>query len=468
MIAIIGMAVMGQNLALNIAGKGFPVTVFNRTTETTERFFRERVNGVPIRPTSTLEECIQSLEKPRRVMLMVKAGQAVDTFCQKLYSLLGPGDVIIDGGNSHFTDTNRRVLEAERRGLFYLGTGISGGEEGALSGPSIMPGGHRDAYEAVQNILEKSAAQAEDGPCCTYLGPESAGHFVKMVHNGIEYAFMQAIAECYDLLSRGCGLPAGEIGDIFHEWNATESLGSYLVEITWKILKHRDQETGQPLIDLISDQAEQKGTGKWSSQAALDLGVPIPAITASVVARTLSSYVGFRKMGTTIYQPPVFTFPPRAKLIDSLGHALFLAQTTAFSEGMHLLAEASREFAYRLPLSEVPRIWKGGCIIRSRLLKRFQSAFASQNTTLLIHSPEFRDDISRALDPLREVVATAIYAGIPAPLFSASLGYLDGFCSQRLPSSLIQAQRDFFGAHAFRRIDREGIFHEQWGERDSG
>jgi len=462
-IGIIGMAVMGQNLALNIARKGFKVAVFNRTASRTEELMK-RVREEEIVPTYNLKEFVNSLKRPRKVMLMVKAGPAVDEFIDKLLEFLEPGDLIIDGGNSFYQDTERRIKEVEERGLLFLGTGISGGEYGALHGPSIMPGGHQEGYALVREIFEKAAAQVEDGPCCTYLGPRSAGHFVKMVHNGIEYAFMQAIAEAYDLLRKVYRLSSEEIGKIFKEFNQSE-IASYLIEITAAIFKTKDPETQKPLVELILDQAEQKGTGKWTSQTAFDFGVPTPVINQSVIARTISSFKKERVHFASLWKnheisPVDFDDQHKEKIKD----ALFVSMIAAFSEGLHLLKVASQEMQYGLNLPEVVRIWKGGCILRAQILGQIQEALQKGEEEILFFSPSFLDEIKKRVSKLREIVALATEKEIPIPVLNSSLTYLDSWKSENLPANLIQAQRDFFGAHTYRRIDKEGVFHTIWEE----
>lgn len=468
-IGVIGMAVMGQNLALNIARKGFSTAVFNRTTAVTEKFHQERVQGEPVFPAKTMEEFVALLEPPRKVLLMVKAGEAVDAFIGKLILLLQKGDLLIDAGNSHFTDTDRRIAEAEKQGFLFLGTGVSGGEAGALHGPSIMPGGHERGYLLAGPILEQAAAQVDGGACCAYLGPRSAGHFVKMVHNGIEYAFMQALAEGYDLLHKVGGISTSRCADIFGEWNTRENLASYLTEITAAVLSHHDEDTGKPLVELILDQAEQKGTGKWTTQTALDLGVPTPLINQAVMARSLSSYSGKRKSLSSLYPTPLPVSndsPDKDELIKDLEQALFLAQVCAFSEGFQLLESASGEFGYGLDLSTVARIWKGGCIIRSALLPHIEHAYSKLHPPLLLADPVLVPRIREALPPLRKVVALAAHHGVPVPCLGAALFSLDSWGAGILPTNLIQAQRDYFGAHTFRRRDKEGVFHEQWEKGD--
>jgi 6-phosphogluconate dehydrogenase len=462
-IGIVGLAVMGQNLALNMARKGFNVAVFNRTASRTQDFVKERVKDETIFPAYEVEEFLSLLAPPRRVMLMVKAGQPVDDFIQLFAPHLSSGDLIMDGGNSYYRDTDRRTKEAEDKGFLYLGVGISGGEYGALHGPSIMPGGHQEGYLMVKDILEKAAAQAEDGPCCTYLGPGSAGHFVKMVHNGIEYAFMQSIAECYHLLREVEELPAPSIGQIFEEWNKSEDLNSYLVEITAQVLQYIDPDTGKPLVDLILDQAEQKGTGKWASQVALDLGIPTPTINQSVIARNLSSFKEERKRISALF--PREEAEKSDALSLHLEKALFLSELAAFCEGFHMLQEASSEFSYNLNLSEVARIWKGGCILQARLLNRIQEAL-KEEPGLLFTSPLFLEKVKDYLPSLRQACTLALRGGIPVPALSASLSYFDSWKREWLPANLTQAQRDFFGAHTYRRIDREGVFHTIWQKEE--
>jgi len=465
-IAIIGMAVMGQNLALNIASRGYSVMVYNRTPSKTEDLLRRKANHDRIIPANHLEDLVTSLKKPRKVMLMVKAGEPVDEFITQLTPLLEQGDLLIDGGNSYFKDTERREEEAENRGLLFLGTGISGGEEGALRGPSIMPGGHRAGYDLVKDIFLKSAAETVDGPCCTYLGQGGAGHFVKMVHNGIEYAMMELIAESYDLLRKVFKMNPPGIAEVFERWNDDDNLNSYLFEITTKILRRRDPETGYYLIDLISDQAEQKGTGKWTSQVSFDFGIPIPLINQAVVARTLSSLQETRlRLSKKYYKKtPDFPVPVSDEWLAHLSDALYIGILCAFNEGMHLLSAASREKDWNLPLSEIVRIWKGGCILRTRLLNRIQPAFSDQTLEILLESPQFISDIRKKAISLRKTTMLGIEHQIPLPAFHAALSSIDGWTSSLLPANLIQAQRDYFGAHTYRRIDREGIFHTHWEE----
>lgn len=459
---IIGLAVMGQNLALNIARKGFKVAVFNRTAARTREFCETKVKNEPILPTYDLSEFVAALSRPRKILLMVKAGEAVDEFLKSLFPLLEEGDLVIDGGNSFFRDTDRRLKEAESRGLLFLGMGISGGEYGALHGPSLMPGGHKKGYELVRGILERAAAQVADGPCCTYLGPGSCGHFVKMVHNGIEYAFMGAIAEVYDILRKVFGLSAEEAAGVFQEFNSLPFLNSYLVEITEKVLRYRDPETGRPLVDCILDAAEQKGTGKWTAQVALDFGIPTPTIAQSVMARSLSSFKNKRVQIASLLPSPQAKSSWSSESFNSLANALYLAELAAFSEGFHLLREASQTLGYNLNLPEIARIWKGGCILRALLLERIQKALSTPDAPLLFATEEFRSDVAEKLPDLRKVCTLGVEYGVPLSVLSSALAYFDSWRSALLPANLIQAQRDYFGAHTFRRVDREGVFHIEW------
>jgi 6-phosphogluconate dehydrogenase len=462
-IGLVGLAVMGQNLVLNIERNGYCVAVYNRTTAT----MREFVDAHPGRDLvacETLEELVASLEAPRKILLMVKAGSPVDAVIEQIRPLLEPGDLLIDGGNSHFKDTERRSAELEADGILYIGTGVSGGEEGALWGPSIMPGGQRPAWEMIQPIFEAIAARADDGePCVSYIGPRGSGHYVKMVHNGIEYGDMQLIAEAYDFLHRGLALSADELHEVFAEWNEQE-LESYLIEITAGIFARLDDETGKPLLDLILDEAQQKGTGKWTSQDALDLGAPIPTINSAVVSRIISAFKGERTAASELISGPEILFEgERAAMIANVGHALYAAKICSYAQGFALLRAASAEYDYRLDYGELARIWRAGCIIRARLLEDIREAFA-QNSKLtnLLLDPAFRQAVESRQMALRRVVQAAIGMGIPVSALSASLAYFDAYRTARLPANLTQAQRDYFGAHTYRRIDREGAFHTDW------
>ncbi|HOP25210.1 MAG TPA: NADP-dependent phosphogluconate dehydrogenase, partial [Defluviitoga sp.] len=459
-IGVVGMAVMGQNLALNIESKGYKVAVYNRDHDKTKKFIEERASNKNILGTYTYEELAKSLNRPRKIMLMVKAGKPVDDVIEQLLPNLEKGDIIIDGGNSHYKDTNRRFKYLQEKGIRFLGTGISGGEYGALHGPSIMPGGDKFAYEEMKDIFEAIAAKTEDGPCVAYLGPSSSGHYVKMVHNGIEYAIMELISEAYDIMRKVFRLSADEMHEIFKKWNDEHK--SYLMEITYKILEWKDEETGKPLVDVILDSAQQKGTGKWSVQDALDLNISIPTINAAVNARTLSAIKHERLEIGNIFDTPVNN-SLNNDFINSVRDALYIATIIAYAEGMKLLQVASSEYGYGLDLSEVARIWEDGCIIRSALLKPIQKSFKSKpNLVNLIISEEFRKDFENRIPKLREVVSEIKKIGIPIPAFASALDYFDGLRSKELPANLIQAQRDFFGAHTYQRKDKEGIFHTEW------
>jgi 6-phosphogluconate dehydrogenase len=470
-VGLIGLAVMGQNLALNIESKGFSVAVYNRTEARTREFMEGPAAGRNVHPTFSVEELASSLETPRKVILMVQAGTPVDQVIEQLRPHLSPGDVILDGGNSYFRDTERRVRELEGTGIHYLGVGISGGEEGALKGPSIMPGGPKEAYPLVEPILTKIAAQVEDGPCSTYIGPGGAGHFVKMAHNGCEYAIMQSIAEVYDLLAHGVGLEPGELASVFAEWNETE-LGSYLVEITAKVLAEVDSETGKPLVDVILDKAGQKGTGKWTSQTALDLGVPLPSIDAAMSARYISALKEQRiEAAQVLHGPADRPTVEKGAMIESCRRALYASMIVAFAQTLALIAEASKEYAYDIDISEVARIWKGGCIIRAKVLDLIQESFqgaggGEAGLPNLLLDPVIANDLNRLQGGWRLTVLTARAYGLPCPALSASLDYFESYRQERLPANLIQGLRDFFGAHTYERVDKPGIFHTEWPPTD--
>lgn len=459
-IAVVGMAVMGQNLALNMESKGFIVSVYNRHSEKTQRFVEERARNKNIVGTYNIKELVDSLKTPRKIMLMVKAGTPVDSVIEELLPYLEEGDIIIDGGNSYYKDTDRRSEYLSQKHIRFLGTGVSGGEYGALHGPSIMPGGDKSAYEEVKEILEATAAKTQDGPCVTYLGPKSSGHYVKMVHNGIEYAIMELISEAYDIMRKVFKLSPKEMSNLFKEWN--EEHQSYLMEITYKILDWVDEETGKPIVDVILDSAKQKGTGKWSVQDALDLNISIPTINAAVNARTLSSIKEERIKIEKIYKTTIES-NLKEDFIYSLKNALFIATVIAYAEGMKLLQVASNEYGYNLELSEVARIWEDGCIIRSALLKPIQKSFKNDPHLInLIISNEFKNEFQNRIPELRKVVSEIKKANIPIPAFSSALDYFDGLSSKELPANLIQAQRDYFGAHTYERRDKEGVFHTEW------
>jgi 6-phosphogluconate dehydrogenase len=458
-LGVIGLGVMGRNLALNAEGRGFSVAVFNRSTERTKAFAAEHP-ARRIVPALGLPEFVAALVPPRKILLMVKAGPPTDTVLSELLPLLDRGDVVVDGGNAHDEDTERRLETARALGVHYLGAGISGGAEGALHGPSIMPGGSEEAYAIAGPVLETIAAQGPEGTCCAYLGPGSAGHYVKTVHNGIEYAIMQALAEAYDLMARGLGLPPDGIADVFDGWNRGE-LASYLVEITATILRTIDPGTGDPLVESILDAAAQKGTGKWSSQSALDLGSPAPTIAAAVFARILSSLKDERVAAERVLAGP----PVRSGdlSIDDVHGATLLTMIGAFAQGFRQLRGASNERGYGLDLAEVARIWTAGCVIRAKLLGPIRSAFLeSPELRFLILAEPFRSTWGEHQTGLRRAVVYAHRNGIPVPAMSSALEAFDAYRTGRLPANLIQAQRDFFGAHTYERVDRDGSFHTDW------
>ncbi len=465
---VIGLAVMGENIALNIERNGFPISVYNRTASVTERFMKDRAEGKNVFGAATLEDFVASLERPRRILVMVKAGAAVDAVLEQLSALLEDGDIVIDGGNSNWQDTERRAKESAGRPYSFFGMGVSGGEEGALWGPSMMPGGDRAAYDELSPILEKIAAKTDSGACVAYCGRGSAGHFVKMVHNGIEYGDMQLIAESYDLLSALGGVESGlEQQAIFSNWNGGE-LQSFLIEITSRIVGHADRETGEGLlIDKIKDAAGQKGTGKWTTISALELGVPVPTITAAVDARIVSSMRDERLKAAnrlTGSAPPAGGLRvDRERFVSDVRNALYASKICSYAQGMALLRAASEAHDYAIDLGEVARIWKGGCIIRAAFLDDITKAF-KRNPGLvnLLLDEFFANALSEREEALRRVVSLACGHGLPVPAMAASLAYYDSYRRARLPAYLIQAQRDYFGAHTFERIDMEGTFHEDW------
>ncbi|WP_175955089.1 NADP-dependent phosphogluconate dehydrogenase [Burkholderia sp. BCC0405] len=464
-IGVIGLAVMGRNLALNIESRGYAVSVYNRSREKTDELIAE-FPGRNLVPTYTLEAFVASLETPRRILMMVKAGEATDATIAALKPLLEKGDVLIDGGNTHFTDTIRRNQELAQSGLHFIGTGVSGGEEGALRGPSIMPGGQRDAYDLVEPILKQIAAKApSDGePCVAYMGPDGAGHYVKMVHNGIEYGDMQLIAESYAVLKDVAGLTNDELGAVYTEWNQGE-LDSYLIEITSKIFGKKDEETGKHLVDVILDRAAQKGTGKWTSQNALDLGVPLPLITESVFARVLSSLKTERVAASKILSGPVAApfDGDRAAFIEAVRRALYLSKVISYAQGFAQLRTASEEYGWNLDLGTIAKIFRAGCIIRARFLQKITDAYAKDPALAnLLLDPYFKDIAANYQASLRDVVVAAVKAGVPVPAFASAVAYFDSYRSERLPANLVQAQRDFFGAHTFERTDKPGSFHANW------
>jgi 6-phosphogluconate dehydrogenase len=465
-IAVTGLAVMGQNLARNIARRGFPVAVHNRSESRTKQLIERYGHEGDFTAASTPEELVAALERPRRIVIMVKAGAPVDAVIDELVPLLDEGDILIDGGNSLFEDTRRRGTALEKHGIRFIGAGISGGEEGALNGPSIMPGGQPEAYAVVEPILTTIAAQVDGTPCCAHIGPDGAGHYVKMAHNGIEYADMQLIAEAYDLLTHGAGLSAPEISEVFQQWNEGD-LESFLIEITAKVLAHTDASTGKPLVDVILDEAEQKGTGRWTAQSALELGVPVTAITEAVYARALSARKEQRVTASKILPGPSGGTAPEG-FVDAIRDALYASKVVAYAQGFEQMRAASEEYGWNVDPGTLATIWRGGCIIRARFLDRIKDAYERdpQLANLLLDD-YFRDAVAGAQDAWRKVLRTAVDLGVPTPAFSASLAYYDGFRRDRGPASLIQGLRDYFGAHTYRRTDREGTFHTLWSEDGS-
>ena len=461
---VVGLGVMGASLARNIESKGFPVVGYDLDAKKTSAFLEGPAKGKSIIGVDRPEKLMEALERPRRVLMMVPAGPPVDSVIAHLKPHLEEGDILIDGGNSYFVDTDRRCDELEAAGFRFVGSGVSGGEEGALLGPAIMPGGPREAWEALAPIFRAIAAKAEDGaPCVEYMGPRGAGHYVKMVHNGIEYGDMQLIAETYDLLHRGAGMSAPDIAGVFREWNAGE-LRSYLVEITAKILDRIDEETAKPIVDVILDEAQQKGTGKWMSQNAFDIGAPIPTVNAAVEARILSALKTERVTASRVLRGPL---PDgrgdRARLISAARQALYASKITSYAQGMAQLRIASKEYGYGIDLASVAKIWRAGCIIRASLLEDIRRAFAREPGLVnLLLDDAFRDAMAQRQEGWRHFVQAAIGAGIPVPAMAGSLAYYDSYRSDRLPANLTQGQRDFFGAHTYRRVDRDGVFHTDW------
>jgi 6-phosphogluconate dehydrogenase len=462
-IGVIGLAVMGKNLALNIESKGYSVAVYNRSREKTDEFLKE-AQGKNIVGTYSIEEFVNALEKPRKILLMVKAGAPTDATIEQLKPYLEKGDILIDGGNTYFKDTQRRNKELAELGIHFIGTGVSGGEEGALKGPSIMPGGQKEAHELVRPIFEAIAAKVDGEPCTTYIGPDGAGHYVKMVHNGIEYGDMQLIAEAYFLLKHVLGLNAQELHEVFAEWNKGE-LNSYLIEITADIFTKIDEETGKPLVDVILDKAGQKGTGKWTSQNALDLGVPLPIITESVFARFISAMKDERvKASKLLSGPAVKPFEgDRSHFIEAVRRALYMSKICSYAQGFAQMKAASDEYNWDLQYGNIAMIFRGGCIIRAQFLQKIKEAYDrdSQLPNLLL-DPYFKEIVENYQEALREMIAIAVMRGIPVPAFSSALAYYDSYRMETLPANLIQAQRDYFGAHTYERVDKEGIFHTEW------
>jgi 6-phosphogluconate dehydrogenase len=497
-IGVTGLGVMGRNLARNFARHGYAVALHNRTASRTTDIITQFGHEGTFAPAQTAEEFVASLERPRRVLIMVNAGAATDAVIDEFAPLLEPGDMLIDGGNAHFHDTRRREAKLRERRLHFVGMGVSGGEEGALHGPSIMPGGSNESYQALGPMLETISAHVDGVPCCTHIGPDGAGHFVKMVHNGIEYADMQLIAEAYDLLRHGLGFEPARIAEIFRTWNAGR-LNSYLIEITAEVLAHTDAATGQPFVDIVLDQAEQKGTGRWTVQDALDLGVPVSGIAEAVFARSLSGHADLRRAArdlpgprrpsdqatvprrpsdqatvprrpsdqATVPRRPLdqAAVPQPAEFADQVEQALYASKLVSYAQGWNMIDVGSREYDWNIDLGQMATIWRGGCIIRAKFLDRIRAAYqANPELPTLLADEEFGKDLAAAQYAWRNVLATAVRLGIPAPGFSAALSYYDALRAERLPAALIQGLRDFFGAHTYRRTDRPGTFHTLWAQ----
>jgi 6-phosphogluconate dehydrogenase len=471
---LIGLAVMGENLALNVESRGYSIAVYNRTTEKVDNLIAGRAGGKRFVGCHSVEELVSSLAKPRKVMMLVKAGPAVDALIDNLIPLLDEGDVIIDGGNTHFTDTERRTKYVEEKGLLYIGTGVSGGEEGALKGPSMMPGGSEKAWPLVKPIFQSISAKVgpnNDIPCCEWVGPRGAGHYVKMVHNGIEYGDMQLICEAYFLLKHALGLTNDELYEVFAEWNRGD-LKSYLIEITRDIFSVKDPDGEGELVDKIMDTAGAKGTGKWMSQLALDLGVPSTLVTEAVYARSLSAAKEERVRASSVLQGPSGSFDgDRKEFIEQVRQALYASKIVSYAQGYVQLREAAKEHGWPLNFGEIALLWRGGCIIRAVFLERIKEAFdRDADLENLLVDPFFTEAVHQAQDAWRNVVKTGVDLGIPMPAFTTALAYYDGYRRDRLPANLLQAQRDYFGAHTFNRTDKEGVFHAEWiqDRRDPG
>ncbi|MEU8319074.1 NADP-dependent phosphogluconate dehydrogenase [Nonomuraea sp. NPDC048881] len=465
-IGVTGLATMGRNLARNLARHGYAVAVHNRTTARTQQLVREFGGEGTFVPAEELAAFVASLKRPRRAIIMVKAGPGTDAVIDQLAELMEPGDMIVDGGNAHFQDTRRREAALRERGIHFVGTGISGGEEGALLGPSIMPGGSKESWEALGPILQDISAKVDGVPCAVHVGPDGAGHFVKMVHNGIEYSDMQLIAESYDLLRQALGATPAELAEVFREWNRGD-LDSYLIEITAEVLEQVDAATGKPFVDVVVDQAEQKGTGRWTVQSALDLGVPVTGIAEAVFARALSGHPEQRAAAASLEGPRLSGVGGR-ELIEDVRQALYASKIVAYAQGFDQIAAASEEYGWDVDPGAMATIWRGGCIIRAKFLDRIRAAYdADRRLPTLLADPTFAAALNAAQDAWRRVVTTAVRIGVPTPGFSSALAYYDGLRRDRLPAALVQGLRDYFGAHTYHRVDREGAFHTDWsGDRD--
>ena len=463
-IGVTGLAVMGSNIARNFARHGYTVALHNRSIAKTDALIENHGGDGDFIRTETMAEFAAALERPRRALIMVKAGDATDAVIEELAGVMEPGDVIIDGGNSLYTDTIRREAAMSARGLNFVGAGISGGEEGALNGPSIMPGGPAESYKSLGPLLEEISAHVDGEPCCTHIGPDGSGHFVKMVHNGIEYADMQLIGEAYDLMRKALDLPVAEIAEVFRQWNSTE-LESYLVEITAEVLSQVDAETGKPLVDVIVDAAGQKGTGRWTVKSALDLGIPTTGIAEAVFARALSSSTAQREAARGLAAGHLGAAPTdTSAFIEDIKSALYASKVVAYAQGFDQIAAGSAEYGWNVDRGSLATIWRGGCIIRAQFLNRIREAYADDpDLPSLLLAPYFRDAVEAGIDSWRRVVATATTLGIPVPAFASSLSYYDGLRAERLPAALTQGLRDFFGAHTYQRVDKAGTFHTLWG-----
>ncbi|MDL9937261.1 NADP-dependent phosphogluconate dehydrogenase [Gordonia sp. ABSL1-1] len=466
-IGVTGLAVMGSNIARNFARNGYTVALHNRSIAKTDAVIENHGHEGTFIRTESVADFVAALERPRRVLIMVKAGAATDAVIEELAAAMEPGDIIIDGGNALYTDTIRREAALAERGLHFVGAGISGGEEGALNGPSIMPGGPAESYESLGPLLESVAAKVDGEPCCTHIGPDGSGHFVKMVHNGIEYADMQLIGEAYDLMRKALDLPVAKIADVFRTWNSTE-LESYLIEITAEVLSQVDAETGKPLVDVIVDAAGQKGTGRWTVKSALDLGIPTTGIAEAVFARALSSSTDQRVAARGLAAGELSGTPAdAAAFVEDIKAALYASKVVAYAQGFDQIAAGSAEYGWNVDRGSLATIWRGGCIIRAQFLNRIREAYADdpQLPSLLL-APYFRDAVEAGIDSWRRVVATATTLGIPVPAFASSLSYYDALRAERLPAALTQGLRDYFGAHTYQRVDKEGTFHTLWsGDR---
>jgi 6-phosphogluconate dehydrogenase len=464
-IGVTGLAVMGRNLARNLARNGFRVAVHNRSQAKTDALIEEFGHEGDFVPAADMPSLVASLEQPRKILIMVQAGDPTDAVIEQLVPLLDEGDIIIDGGNAYFLDTVRRESELREHGLHFVGAGVSGGEEGALNGPSIMPGGSAEAYAALEPILTTIAADYHGEPCCVHVGPDGAGHFVKMVHNGIEYADMQLIAEAYDLLRRVLGLEPSELAEVFRTWNSGD-LESFLIEITGEVLSQVDESTGKPFVDVVLDQAEQKGTGRWTVQSALDLGIPVSGMAEAVFARSLSGDVVRRQAAVGVLPGPdekAGAEIDRDAFISDVRHALYASKLVAYAQGFDQIRAGSQQYGWDIDLGALASIWRAGCIIRARFLGRIAEAYdRDADLPTLLVDDYFKDALTEGQDAWRRVVAAAATVGVPAPGFSAALAYYDGLRAERLPAALIQGLRDFFGAHTYHRVDREGVFHFDW------